>query len=111
MGGSASIGNVTAVAEFNVWQDPEAATCVSHRSRPRCTAWTSSPAWPPIRHRRSVRLGGPGHHGGGELLYRRSARSDRPGHAYVGLIGDAGALVYLTDPEMFSTGTFRSGSI
>ena len=28
MGGSASIGNVTAVAEFNVWQDPEAATCV-----------------------------------------------------------------------------------
>ena len=28
MGGSASVGNVTAVAEFNVWQDPEAATCV-----------------------------------------------------------------------------------
>ena len=28
MGGSAGIGNVTAVAEFNVWQDPEAATCV-----------------------------------------------------------------------------------
>ncbi|MGI3783893.1 MAG: nucleoside hydrolase, partial [Janthinobacterium lividum] len=28
MGGSASQGNVTAVAEFNVWQDPEAATCV-----------------------------------------------------------------------------------
>src|ERR687894_2293933 len=28
MGGSASLGNVTAVAEFNVWQDPEAATCV-----------------------------------------------------------------------------------
>ena len=27
-GSSASIGNVTAVAEFNVWQDPEAATCV-----------------------------------------------------------------------------------
>ena len=28
MGGSASTGNVTAVAEFNVWQDPEAAACV-----------------------------------------------------------------------------------
>ena len=28
MGGSAGVGNVTAVAEFNVWQDPEAATCV-----------------------------------------------------------------------------------
>ena len=28
MGGSASTGNITAVAEFNVCQDPEAATCV-----------------------------------------------------------------------------------
>ena len=34
MGGSAGIGNVTAVAEFNVWQDPEAASCVIESSVP-----------------------------------------------------------------------------
>ena len=28
MGGSASVGNVTAVAEFNVYADPEAAAVV-----------------------------------------------------------------------------------
>ena len=109
MGGSASIGNVTAVAEFNVWQDPEAATCVIESPVPtamygldvftrlavdqgtadRFSAWMT-----PAPERRE------------NLLYRRGARSDRPGHDYVGLIGDAGALVYLTDPELFSTGRF-----
>ena len=34
MGGSVSGGNVTAVAEFNVWQDPEAARCVIESSTP-----------------------------------------------------------------------------
>jgi pyrimidine-specific ribonucleoside hydrolase len=48
----------------------------------------------------------PGARAAGELLYRRGARSDRPGQDYVGLIGDAGALVFLTDPELFRTGTF-----
>jgi pyrimidine-specific ribonucleoside hydrolase len=41
----------------------------------------------------------------GELLYRRRSRSDQSGRDYVGLIGDAGALVYLTNPELFRART------
>jgi len=109
MGGSASSGNVTAVAEFNVWQDPEAATCVIESPVPtamygldvftrlavdRSTADRLSASTQP-----AIRLAG-------ELLYRRGARSDRPGHDYVGLIGDAGALVFLTNPELFQATDF-----
>jgi pyrimidine-specific ribonucleoside hydrolase len=108
MGGSAGPGNVTAVAEFNVWQDPEAASCVIESPVPvtmygldvftrvavdRATADTFRTA-----SRAGTRLAG-------ELLYRRGARSDRPGQDYVGLIGDAGALVYLTNPELFTSHT------
>ncbi len=109
MGGSAGSGNVTAVAEFNVWQDPEAATCVIESPVPtsmygldvftrltvdRATADRFCASTQP-----AINLAG-------ELLYRRGARSDRPGHDYVGLIGDAGALVYLTNPELFAAATF-----
>ena len=113
MGGSASLGNVTAVAEFNVWQDPEAATCVIES--PVATAmygldvFTRLAADQATADRFSASADS-GTRAAGELLYRRGARSDRPGHDYVGLIGDAGALVFLTDPELFRTGTFPSGS-
>ena len=105
-----AVGNVTAVAEFNVWQDPEAATCVIESPVP--TAMYGLDVFTRLavdrRHRRPVqRLDDTARPElAGELLYRRGARSDRPGHDYVGLIGDAGALVYLTDPELFTAGTF-----
>ena len=109
MGGSASLGNVTAVAEFNVWQDPEAATCVIESPVPTAMygldVFTRLAADQGTADRFSA-SDDPGTRAAGELLYRRGARSDRPGHDYVGLIGDAGALVYLTDPELFSTGRF-----
>jgi pyrimidine-specific ribonucleoside hydrolase len=104
MGGSVSSGNVTAVAEFNIWQDPEAATCVLESPVP--TAMYGLDVFTRLAVDRSTAdqfcsSTQPAINLTGELLYRRSARSDRPGHDYVGLIGDAGALVYLTNPELF----------
>ena len=84
----------------------------NRRCRPRCTDWTCSPgsrstARPPT--------------GSAPSTNRRSAwrvsccTGAAPGltgsgHDYVGLIGDAGALVCLTNPELFTTATLRSGS-
>ena len=109
MGGSASVGNVTAVAEFNVWQDPEAATCVIES--PVATAMYGLDVFTRLAADQATadRLSASedsGARAAGELLYRRGTRSDRPGHDYVGLIGDAGTLVDLTDPDLFETGTF-----
>ena len=108
MGGSAGGGNVTAVAEFNVWQDPEAASCVIESPVPTTmygldvfTRVAVGQATADM-FRRATRVGT---RLAGELLYRRGARSDRRGQDYVGLIGDAGALVYLTNPELFNAQT------
>ena len=104
MGGSAGSGNVTAVAEFNVWQDPEAATCVLES--PVATSMYGLDVFTRLTVDRFCASTPPAINLAGELLYRRGARSDRPGHDYVGLIGDAGALVYLTNPELFVAETF-----
>lgn len=104
MGGSASTGNVTAVAEFNVWQDPEAATCVVESTIPTTMYGLDVFTRLAVDRATADRLStspDAGTKAAGELLYRRGARSDRPGHPYVGLIGDAGALVLLTDPDLF----------
>ena len=102
MGGSASGGNVTAVAEFNVWQDPEAARCVIESSIPTTMygfdlfgrlAVSQAVADRFRAHQHpAVRLAG-------ELLYRRRVSSDDSAHDYVGLLGDAGAMVLLTNPS------------
>ena len=106
MGGSASEGNVTAVAEFNVWQDPEAATCVVESGLPVtmygldvfnrllipqavADRWTASP-------HAAVRSAG-------ELLHRRGTRAAGFEQDYVGVLGDAGTLLTLTHPGLFTT--------
>jgi pyrimidine-specific ribonucleoside hydrolase len=106
MGGSASGGNVTAVAEFNVWQDPEAARCVIESSIPttmygfdlfgRLAVSQADADRFRTHDHPTVRLAG-------ELLYRRRVSSDDSDHDYVGLLGDAGAMVLLTNPELFVT--------
>ena len=105
MGGSAGGGNVTAVAEFNIWQDPEAATCVIESPVPATMYGLDVFTRLAVDRQTAIRFTSSEHRGqrlAGELLYRRGARSDRPGQSYVGLIGDAGALAYLTNPELFT---------
>ncbi len=106
MGGSASGGNVTAVAEFNVWQDPEAATCVVES--PVRTSMYGLDVFNRLvvdraTAERFAASSNPAQRLAGELLRRRGVRSDGWHDDYVGLIGDAGALVFLTDPSLFIT--------
>ncbi|HEY0239842.1 MAG TPA: nucleoside hydrolase [Friedmanniella sp.] len=106
MGGSASRGNVTAVAEFNVWQDPEAATCVVESGLPvsmygldvfdrLLIPQSTADRWTQSRH--------PAVRAAGELLHRRGTRAAGFEQDYVGILGDAGALLLLTHPELFTT--------
>lgn len=106
MGGSVSGGSVTAVAEFNVWQDPEAARCVIESSIPitmyglgmfrRLVIAQADAERLRAHDHRAIRLAG-------ELLSRRRVSMDDATHDYVGLLGDAGAMVLLTNPELFVT--------
>jgi inosine-uridine nucleoside N-ribohydrolase len=109
MGGSARGGSVTALAEFNVWQDPEAAQCVIESSSPITMYGLDAFSLLKVPRADADRLRGDDHPAirlAGELLYRRRARSDEANPDYVGLLGDAGAMVLLTNPELFATRAF-----
>jgi pyrimidine-specific ribonucleoside hydrolase len=106
MGGSVSEGGLTEAAEFNVWQDPEAAKCVIESSIP-VTMYGFH-----LFHRLGLsqvdtkRLRTHDHPAirlAGELLYQRRASSHDPAQDYADLLGDAGAMVLLTNPEFFVT--------
>jgi inosine-uridine nucleoside N-ribohydrolase len=89
MGGSAS----EAVVEYNVWQDPEAAEIVINSAIPNTIYGLDLFERITIGHPDIERFRNHDHPGislAGELLYRRD-----------GLLGDAGALVLLTNPELF----------
>jgi pyrimidine-specific ribonucleoside hydrolase len=96
-------GSVNQDAEFNVWQDPEAAASVIESSISTLMyglhlfdrLWVDQA---PIDRLRShdhpaMRLAG-------DLLNVRRAGHKGPNHNF-GLLGDAGALVLLTNPEHF----------
>lgn len=105
MGGSAGPGNVTAVAEFNVWQDPEAATCVIESAISTTMYGLDVFARLVVEQDEADRFRSseyPAIRLAGELLYLRGSRAAGTEQDYLGLIGDAGALVMLTHPELFT---------
>jgi pyrimidine-specific ribonucleoside hydrolase len=99
--GSTSGGHAT---EFNVWQDPEAALCVIKSSIPTTMYGLD------LFDRLKINEGAVEHFRthdhpairlAGELLYRRRALEVK--RDYAGPLGDAGAMVMLTNPELFVT--------
>ena len=106
MGGSAGIGNATPVAEFNVWHDPEAAAMVIN-SGIACTMYALDVFMRLVVAEEVARelaaASQPARRLAGELLQHRFPRADGR-DLYHGGIGDAGALVLLTNPELFTIG-------
>jgi pyrimidine-specific ribonucleoside hydrolase len=100
MGGSVSKGT-----EFNVWQDPEAAACVIESSIRTLMYGLDLFDRLGVDQTSIDRLRAHNHPAtrlAGELLYRRTESYSQI-HNHGSPLGDAGALVLLTNPELFVT--------
>ncbi|RPF34948.1 nucleoside hydrolase [Streptomyces sp. TLI_185] len=108
MGGAVATGNATAVAEFNVWHDPEAAAVLLTAGVPitmyGLDVFTQVvvPSADVHRLRASTE---PGTRLAGELLAHRPAhQGEAPEAEEAGGLGDAGAVCAVVDPAGITTG-------
>jgi pyrimidine-specific ribonucleoside hydrolase len=106
MGGSLNEEGSTAVAEFNVWQDPEAAKSVIESSSATTMYGFQLFRRFAVNQADTDRLRRHDHPAiqlAGELLYRRRGSWHDTADDHADLLGDAGAMVLLTNPELFTT--------
>lgn len=105
MGGSASAGNATAAAEFNIWHDPEAAAIVFQSGVPITMYGLDVFMRPGVTHAEADRLilsQAPAAQFGGALI---QAFIERLGVSPITL-GDYGAVATAIHPEFFTTEMF-----
>lgn len=109
MGGSASVGNASPVAEFNVWHDPEAAAVVFGAGLPMTMYGLDVFYGAAVPRETAEQLAGgdePGARLAGQLLlhaadrYGHDHRLGEPGGAG---LGDAGAVAAAVDPGALVT--------